>query len=556
MKENGKPSAGPGDKSAPPLRSTTDLRSSAANRASPGVSSSFAVTAASSGVGLDSIRLNTYHDSSDLKAALRELEAAFATPGAATTSTHASSLETKGVAHTGDRNSRAMNTTPKTSISPSPVSPNVTVIVEPRAAASVSSPPPPPSRTSASAPSAPSAFIQLPPQLLLRCFAFCDLKTLGVLSSVSVRLNVIVEQQGSSLWAAAALRRRVPVANAAAARLELRRALEQRARARHAEEEFYETEIARMEERLRARAEDVYAQNVDVERIIASGGDSCGGGAPPYWLRRQRTGEPGLADRGSGTSGNAATIADKNSISAQLVTRLRAEVETLEEVKRLCECKMSLQEASLSQQEAQLQRWQALLSPGEATTRATSSVNGPSEKDASSPLITAAQLEQFERRVTRLVLSGARTTTSAAAADEDERADIPVVFRRGVEDFAGLELVLHALNAHAGVEGAPSSAEDAPGSRAFPSAAARDAGKRWRAFQQVCPVNEEYENARFYLKSQELRATLPSAAGAPQSSGDSGARPSAKQTPALLRLSGFVRRVAAMTDSQVVQSWM
>lgn len=552
MKENGKPSAGPGGKSAPPLRSTIDLRSSAAKRASPGVSSSFAVTAASSGVGLGSIRLNTYHDSSDLKAALRELEAAFATPGAATTSTHASSLETKGVAHTGDRNSRAMNTTPKTSTLPSPVSPNVTVIVEPRAAASVSSPLPPPSRTSTSVP---SAFIQLPPQLLLRCFAFCDLKTLGVLSSVSVRLNVIVEQQGSSLWAAAALRRRVPVANAAAARLELRRALEQRARARHAEEEFYETEIARMEERLRARAEDVYAQNVDVERTIASCGDSCGGGAPPYWLRRQRTGEPGLADRGSGTSGNAATIAD-NSISAQLVTRLRAEVETLEEVKRLCECKMSLQEASLSQQEAQLQRWQALLSPGEATTGATSSVNGPSEKDASSPLITAAQLEQFERRVTRLVLSGARSTTSAAAADEDERADIPVVFRRGVEDFAGLELVLRALNAHAGVEGAPSSAEDAPGSRALPSAAARDAGKRWRAFQQVCPVNEEYENARFYLKSQELRATLPSAAGAPQSSGDSGARPSAKQTPALLRLSGFVRRVAAMTDSQVVQSWM
>lgn len=552
MKENGKPSAGPGGKSAPPLRSTIDLRSSAAKRASPGVSSSFAVTAASSGVGLGSIRLNTYHDSSDLKAALRELEAAFATPGAATTSTHASSLETKGVAHTGDRNSRAMNTTPKTSTLPSPVSPNVTVIVEPRAAASVSSPLPPPSRTSTSVP---SAFIQLPPQLLLRCFAFCDLKTLGVLSSVSVRLNVIVEQQGSSLWAAAALRRRVPVANAAAARLELRRALEQRARARHAEEEFYETEIARMEERLRARAEDVYVQNVDVERTIASCGDSCGGGAPPYWLRRQRTGEPGLADRGSGTSGNAATIAD-NSISAQLVTRLRAEVETLEEVKRLCECKMSLQEASLSQQEAQLQRWQALLSPGEATTGATSSVNGPSEKDASSPLITAAQLEQFERRVTRLVLSGARSTTSAAAADEDERADIPVVFRRGVEDFAGLELVLRALNAHAGVEGAPSSAEDAPGSRALPSAAARDAGKRWRAFQQVCPVNEEYENARFYLKSQELRATLPSAAGAPQSSGDSGARPSAKQTPALLRLSGFVRRVAAMTDSQVVQSWM
>jgi hypothetical protein len=422
--------------------------------------------------------------------------------------------------------------------------------------------------------------MQLPPQLMLHCFSFCDLKALGVLCSVSVRLNVIVEQQGHALWAAAAQRRRIPVATPAASRAELERALEQRAQAQHAEEAFYESEIARMEERLRARAEDVYTQNVDVNRTIATGGDSGSArgetdvlgtsadasAAPPYWLRHQ-----GL----DGGPEEAGTREMKSSTLTQLCTKLRAEIEALAEAKRLCECKVSLHEDSLRQQEAQLQQWQAFLTPSVAAARSSEAAGAVSTQATTTPLITAAQLEQFERRIARLVLNGSITTSTPQGGDA-MAADIPFVFRRGVEDFASLELVLRSLgvnadNAASFVQNLGNQESQLPGSTAdeeggcfavttriaaeAPSLGARNAGKRWRAFQQVCPVNEEYGNVRCYLKLQELRAAALTSDGGLQPSGGGG-RPSTKQIPALLRLSGFVRRVEAMTDSQVLQAWM
>lgn len=412
--------------------------------------------------------------------------------------------------------------------------------------------------------------MQLSSQLMLCCFAFCDLKTLGVLCCVSVRLNVMVEQQGSALWAAAAAQHRIPVANAAASRGELRRALEQRATARNAEEAFYEGEIARMEERLRARAEDVYAQNVDANRTIAAGGDvaavrNSAASPQPYWLRQQMMAERGL---GGGAQGSAPD--DRNAITtSQLCAKLRAEIEALEEAKRLCECKINLQEDSLRQQEAQLLQWRALLFSAAATNPASrGGVQSSEEPAASLPLITASQLERFERRIARLVLNGAMaTTTTASPLSDSDVGDIPIVFRRGVETFAAVDLVLRVLGVLVGSEhasppaDAPQSGGMQPGTDAFKSekegqspalaAAAREAGKRWRSFQQVCPLNEDYGSVRTYLSAQALREARL-AAGPNETNG----RPSTKQTPALLRVSGFVRRVEAMTDSQVMQAWM
>ncbi|KPI86461.1 hypothetical protein ABL78_4492 [Leptomonas seymouri] len=554
MDRNAKSSASPSDGAAPPLRSTTVRCSPATNFATGGGPNARA----------NFIRLNTYHDSSDLKAAMRKLEAAFASPDntAASSAPAApaspSSFPSTEPIRSGGSGSRTATLAQESTV-PSSNQAKVTVVVQSRSAAASPSACPPslPARKKAAAP---SRLMQLPSQLVLRCFAFCELKTLGVLCCVSVRLNVIVGQQGNALWAAAALRRRIPIANASASRVELRCALEQRAHARRAEEEFYESEISRMEKRLRARAEEVYAQNVDVERTIAGCGGQAGvngasDAAPPYWLRQQR-----VAERGPDVGGSEGSFAaDRSSTSAQLCAKLRADIDALEETKRLCECRLGLQEDSLRQQEAQLWRWQALLSPGGVPgASALDPVGSSPGEAAASSLITAAQLEQFERRIARLVLNGSIATsataiTGAGAGDDEKAAGIPFVFRRGVEDFATLELVLRAVGAHACTEHATASVE---GSLAAPSAAARDAEKRWRAFQQVCPVNEEYGNVRFYLRSQELRAAMPSSTSSRQLNDGSGGRPSAKQTPALLRVSGFVRRVEAMTDSQVVQAWM
>lgn len=401
--------------------------------------------------------------------------------------------------------------------------------------------------------------MQLPPQLILRCFAFCDLKSLGVLCRVSVRLNVMVEQQGNSLWAAAALRHRVPVADPTAAREGLRRALEARATARNAEEAFYEAEIARMEERLRVRAADVYAQNVDVNRTIATGGGGVVEAATlpqPYWMRSQRG-----ADRAVDSGTSAAAGEDKNSMSSQLCTKLRSEIEALESARRSWESKVSLQEDALHEQAAQLRQWQTLLFPGSNDTSPSSSpstTNNPTSGTATSAaLVSAIQLERFERRMARLVLNGATATAAVTVAEAaGDQSELPLVFRRGVENFASVELVLRVLGAHPGSDVGSASAETpqgdtTAGTERGVSAAARDAGRRWRAFQRIFPLNEDYESVRGYVVAQELRGLLPTTVA-----GVGGGRPSAKQTPALLRVSGFVRRVEGMTDSQVVQAWM
>lgn len=516
---------------APPLRSTTVSRSPATNRST------------SVKAGFDSIKLDTYHDSSSLKAALRELEAAFAAPEASTSAAASSASQASTSAPNTNLFRRPANTTPQTDKS-SAAKPNITVIVQPKAGAS---PPPLPARRQKSVP---SPFMQLPPQLILRCFSFCDLKALGVLCCVSIRLNVMVEQQGGTLWAAAALRHRIPIANAATARGELRRAMTARAAARDAEEAFYEAEIARMEERLRVRAEDVYAQNVDVNRTIATGGDSGGvtsgpatatSSTQPYWLRSQRTTDSGSAKEKKG-----------DSVTSQLCTKLRSEIEALEASRRAWESKVSLQEGSLREQAAQLRQWQALLLPGIAMTPSATaaSLTAPEGSALSAPLVSATELERFERRVARLVLNGAAATALTVADAGDEEDGIPAVLRRGVEDLATVELVLRVLGVHV-AGGAAGSFAEAPQSEVRLSGAVRDAGRRWRAFQRVFPLNEDYESVRCFLVAQEVRGVLPTAAA-----GEGNGRPSTKQTPALLRVSGFVRRVERMTDSQVVQSWM
>ncbi|KAK7200815.1 hypothetical protein NESM_000139900 [Novymonas esmeraldas] len=491
----------------PPLRSTTVLR--------PPATGPQHNTA-----GFASIRLETYHDTSDLKAALRELGAAFAVgereaAAAPTTATAACSGEATHSGVVGEPQRRAADAPPPRSGAVPPARPTIVVVKKSSGGAAAPEP-----RRSGRA-----TLLQLPPQLVIHCASFCDLRTLGVLCCVSVRMNVLVTRQGGVLWVSAAQRRRITISVPACAREELRNALERRARERHAEEAYYEAEIAKMEERLSARAQDVYAQDVDVERIlrapVGAAPSSAAASAPaPFWLRQQRLSQPT-----SSTAASTAPPAHPTAASPQQIemcAKLQAEIEALEEARRTCECRLKLQEELLQQQDMQLRQWQSLLllPPCDVQEEAGATPEEPSAGGAAASATTtvsAAQLDAFERRVARLILGGSVATSVTPPG----ASELPAVLRRGVDSLAGVELVLRACGR---------------------GESAGAAAQRWSKFQKICPVNEEYANARLCLRMQTP----------PQSQH----RPSAKQMPALLRLSGFVRRVEAMSDAEVLQAWM
>ncbi|CBZ30263.1 conserved hypothetical protein [Leishmania mexicana MHOM/GT/2001/U1103] len=556
----------------PPLRSTTILLPP---RTSPH----------STAAGYTSIRLDTYHDTSDLRAALRKIEAVFtpadqeaptvpkrtAAAAGATTNVSKSDKTTKATA-----NVRLANIGDSASS-------RSTIVVE----KSTAIPPRLPRR-------GPPAIFRLPPQLMIHCFCFCNLQTLGVLCRVSVRMNVLVARQGTVLWLAAAQRRRIPISDSACAREELLKALAYRARERHAEEVYYEAEIAKMEERLSARAQHIYAQNIDVDRTLQTNGETstpAAASSEPFWLRQQRT----LQARAGATVGSTDTAPEALPKSADMCAKLQTEIEALEEMKRACECRLNLQEELLLQHDAQLRQWQSLLFPCKlsapssslapasagAATASSNTQNASAAAVASSPvLVSAAQVDEFERRMARLVLNGPVSTSSASITHAAPgESNLPVVLRRGVENFGSLELVLRAVKrgkpitdldpanqdtVMTGNTKGTASAATAAAAASF-EGAARAAVKRWNAFQKICPINEEYGNARLFLKAQASRA-VPAPTAQPHTNTDGRStadndgqlqqQPSPKSIPALLRLSGFVRRAVAMSDAQVLQKWM
>ncbi|TPP50401.1 hypothetical protein CGC20_1875 [Leishmania donovani] len=556
----------------PPLRSTTVLL--------PPLTSPQSTAA-----GYTSIRLDTYHDTSDLRAALHQIEAAFAPADREAPTVPKLTAAAAGAAANvskSDKKTKAMANVRLAKIGDS-ASSRPTIVVEKSTAI-----PPRLPRIG------PPAILRLPPQLVIHCFCFCNLQTLGVLCRVSVRMNVLVARQGAELWLAAAQRRRIPISDSACAREELRKALVHRARERQAEEAYYEAEIARMEERLSARAQYIYAQNIDVDRTLETNGGpptAAAANPQPFWLRQKRT----LQARAGATAGSADAAPTALSQSADMCAKLQTEIEALEEVKRACECRLNLQEELLLQHDAQLRQWQSLLLPCKMSSpksslapasagAAAASFNTKNESAAavasSLLLVSAAQVDEFERRMARLVLNGPVSTSSASITHASPgESSLPVVLRRGVENFGSLELVLRAVKriepttdldpanrdtVTTGNNMSTATAATAAEAASF-EGAARAAAKRWGAFQKICPINEEYGNARLFLKAQASRAVpAPTAHLHTNTDGRSPAnndeqlqqQPSPKPTPALLRLSDFVRRAEAMSDAQVLQKWM
>ncbi|GET92217.1 hypothetical protein, conserved [Leishmania tarentolae] len=532
----------------------------------------------SSAAGYTSIRLNTYHDTSDLRAALCKIQEVFMPTDQAALRVPKRSATTAGASASTSTAAEAAASVQLAKMCDD-VSSWPTIVVEKSTV----------TQRSLKKKGLP-AILRLAPQLVIYCFSFCNLQTLGVLCRVSVRMNVLVARQGSALWLAAAQRRRITISDPSCAREELRKALVHRAQERDAEEAYYEAEIARMEERLAARTQYIHSQNIDVDRTLQTNGDTSTPAAvkpEPFWLRQQRA----LQAKSGATVGSANTAPSALLQSTEMCTKLQTEIESLEEMKRACECRLNLQEELLLQQDAQLRQWQCLLLPSKmsalesspspasagAATVSSGAQNQSGAAVAASPvLVSAAQVDEFERRIARLVLNGPASTSSASTTHATSgESSLPVVLRRGVESFASLELVLRAFGRGRPITESDSEDQEtatmgsATATMAAAAAsfdgAARAAAKRWSAFQKICPINGEYENVRLFLKAQAWRAAsaspthLHANTDGPRLAKNDGQvqqQPSPKPMPALLRLSGFIRRVDAMPDAQVLQKWM
>ncbi|AIN97621.1 hypothetical protein LPMP_201270 [Leishmania panamensis] len=550
----------------PPLCSTTVLR--------PPLT-----TPQCTAAGYSTIRLDTYHDTSDLREALRKIEAAFMCVEQEAAGVVKPAAEVMSSTADPSTGNGAIKGTADVQLERSDRRAlSVSTILFKKNAATASMPP----RRGL------PVVLQLSPQLVIYCFSFCNLQTLSVLCRVSVRMNVLLTRQGDALWLAAAQRRRIPIEVPACAREELRKVLLRRARERNAEEAHYEAEIARMEQRLSARAQEIYAQNVDVDFALRTSGavsTQVAANTESFGLRQQRIPQ---AMAGAGVD-FAGTTPAAVSQSAEMYAKLQTEIEALEEMKRACECRLNLQEELLLRQDAQLLQWQSLLLPcklpksysplapaeGGAATAPIQTEKESADAAASLPaLVSAAQVDNFERRIARLVLNGPVATSSAAITDESPgESSLPVVLRRGVENFASLELVLRAVGNGVPVTGSSPANADAvlaSNAKATATAAASDtavraAVRRWNAYKKICPTNEEYQKARLFLKAQVLR-TVPGPMARVQCNTDGHCsakadaqlqqQPSVREMPALIRLSGFVRRVEAMSDAQVLQEWM
>ncbi|KEG09657.1 hypothetical protein DQ04_04861050 [Trypanosoma grayi] len=155
--------------------------------------------------------------------------------------------------------------------------------------------------------------------------------------------------------------------------------------------------------------------------------------------------------------------------------------------------------STLSQQQEQIHQLQEQLTESPETAADT---GGSGAEVADRDALTFADIQSFERRVCRVVLNAVN--------------DLPVVLRRGIDDFGTLELLCLCGGGDVGTR----------------------VRERWAAFKRFFPLlSGDYATVRGLLAT-----------------GD--APPTARAREALVRFAGVIRRIQRMTDGEIVQITM
>ncbi|EKG05009.1 hypothetical protein TCSYLVIO_003930 [Trypanosoma cruzi] len=320
--------------------------------------------------------------------------------------------------------------------------------------------------TNSSAGLTPSQLNQMPGHLIVYCFTYCDLESLCELGRVSLRFAAL--SNANLLWETHARLRNVTTSAPESAREDLRRAVLEQHERWQAEVQRHEREYEALERRLRERAAAELAAPVDVNGALANT-------------------RPGRFFGGNSNGRGAGNAADQEAFSAQL--------EQLESVKLDLIRGIREMKSELAQQQRQIEELQMWVAKTEETTCEAGNTTAACEAEG----ITFLALQAFERRICRIVLSAVN--------------DLPTVLRRGVDDFATMELL--CLFGAGDVGGR--------------------VRQRWAAFKRFFPpMSEDYGTVRYLLMT-----------GEPPSSD--------RARECVACLCGVIRRVQRMTDNEIVQ---
>lgn len=285
----------------------------------------------------------------------------------------------------------------------------------------------------------------LSPEILLRCFGFCDLKSLGTLRAVSNRFYVLTNAH--NLWLPHAQARRVPVSDPRHARRDLREFILAKKREKEKEVLDCEGEYERLAKRMKERSDAIRAEPVNIDATL-------GNHNPDAILN---------GNYKKTESGGRVLV------SSAFVKNIQETLENLELLRNEVMDRMDANNRKLNAQQDQLLALEARLDRAKHSSRPSS----PAPND-----LSAADLNTFERRMVRLVLNGSNL---ASTAEEDSAEVLPVVLRRGITDFGTLDLLCIDTS--------------------LPEAVIKPVKARYTALKRFFPLNDDYYTVRAIVEN-------------------------------------------------------
>eukprot|EP00796_Vickermania_ingenoplastis_P007228 gene7229-5080_t len=289
----------------------------------------------------------------------------------------------------------------------------------------------------------------MPADVLLRCFAFCDLRTLGTLCAVSNRFYVLANTH--SLWLPHAEARRVPLSDPRNARRELREFILRKRREKDREVQQCEDEYELLSRRMKERSEAIKLEPVNIEETLGSH-------------------NPNAILHGTYTKSDGGKVL----VSTTFVKKMQETLVQLEELRDEVMDRMDKNNSMLNRQQEELLRIERRLDGDKRSDNNASEEMGP---------LTLPDLLAFERRMVRLVLSGSglAPATSSSRTDADTPQELPVAIRRGIIDFGTVELLCLDTT--------------------LPENVIKPVKTRFAAFKRFFPLGDDYYTVRAVVES-------------------------------------------------------
>ncbi|KAH9577204.1 hypothetical protein LSM04_000300 [Trypanosoma melophagium] len=353
---------------------------------------------------------------------------------------------------------------------------------------------------------------RIPGHVIIYCFSFCDMSSLAVLASVNRRLSALANAH--HLWQAHAQALGIPIRDAAHAKEDIRLAFQQQEEREEAEVQRHEREYEELERRLveRTAADRILPLDVDAALLtarnnvnnITSGNrnrhnNNNNNNNNRYNIFSSNSNNSN--SRGGGNNNTDNTSGNRIRRTAAEERVLREQLEQIESMKMNILRSINEIKYTLETQERQIQQLEQRLEIPQRSQTENSFIN---ESNA----LTLADIQSFERRICQILLRPV--------------SDLPVILRRGIEDFSTMELLCLYGGGDLG----------------------QLVRQRWAAFKRFFPpLSRDYVAVRQAL-------LLPSSSN---NNNNNNNTTSSRLQESFACVGGMIRRVQMMSDSEIVK---